>query len=121
PKELIESELFGHKKGAFTGAVADKVGKFSMADGGTIFLDEIGEMPIDLQSKLLRVIQEGEFDELGGTKTIKVDVRIVAATNRKLEEMIADGTFREDLYYRLNVFPIHSIPLSERKEDIPPL
>lgn len=119
PKELIESELFGHKKGAFTGAVADKVGKFSMADGGTIFLDEIGEMPIELQSKLLRVIQEGEFDELGGTKTIKVDVRIVAATNRNLEEMIIEGTFREDLFYRLNVFPIHSIPLRERKEDIP--
>lgn len=121
PKELIESELFGHKKGAFTGAVADKVGKFSMADGGTIFLDEIGEMPIELQSKLLRVIQEGEFDELGGTKTIKVDVRIVAATNRNLEEMVGEGTFREDLFYRLNVFPIHSIPLRERKEDIPPL
>lgn len=121
PKELIESELFGHKKGAFTGAVADKIGKFSMADGGTIFLDEIGEMPIELQSKLLRVIQEGEFDELGGTKTIKIDVRIVAATNRKLEEMVAEGTFREDLFYRLNVFPIHSLPLRERKEDILPL
>lgn len=121
PKELIESELFGHKKGAFTGAVADKVGKFSLADGGTIFLDEIGEMPIDLQPKLLRVLQEGEFDELGGNKTIKVNVRVVAATNRHLEEMIKEGTFREDLYYRLNVFPIHNIPLRARKEDIPML
>ncbi|TDU34322.1 PAS domain S-box-containing protein [Gelidibacter sediminis] len=119
PKELIESELFGHKKGAFTGAVTDKVGKFTLADGGTIFLDEIGEMPIDLQSKLLRVLQEGEFDELGGTRTIKVDVRVIAATNRKLEDMIKEGTFREDLYYRLNVFPIYNIPLRERKEDIP--
>ncbi|MCA0959743.1 sigma 54-interacting transcriptional regulator [Muricauda ruestringensis] len=121
PKELIESELFGHKKGAFTGAVADKVGKFSLADGGTIFLDEIGEMPIDLQPKLLRVLQEGEFDELGGNKTIKVNVRVVAATNRHLEDMIKEGTFREDLYYRLNVFPIHNIPLRARKEDIPML
>ncbi|MCM4166632.1 Anaerobic nitric oxide reductase transcription regulator NorR [Arenibacter antarcticus] len=119
PKELIESELFGHKKGAFTGAVVDKLGKFTLADGGTIFLDEIGEMPIDLQSKLLRVLQEGEFDELGGSKTIKVDVRVIAATNRKLEEMIKEGTFREDLYYRLNVFPIYNIPLRDRKEDIP--
>ncbi len=119
PKELIESELFGHKKGAFTGAVADKVGKFTLAHGGTIFLDEIGEMPIDLQSKLLRVLQEGEFDELGGSKTIKVDVRVIAATNRQLEKMIKEGMFREDLYYRLNVFPIHNIPLRARKEDIP--
>jgi PAS domain S-box-containing protein len=119
PKELIESELFGHKKGAFTGATENKVGKFTLADGGTIFLDEIGEMPIDLQSKLLRVLQEGEFDELGGTKTIKVDVRVIAATNRHLKNMIKDGAFREDLYYRLNVFPIHNIPLRARKEDIP--
>ncbi|MGB3150547.1 MAG: sigma 54-interacting transcriptional regulator, partial [Maribacter sp.] len=119
PKELIESELFGHKKGAFTGAINDKVGKFSLADGGTIFLDEIGEMPIDLQPKLLRVLQEGEFDELGGSRTIKVDVRIIAATNRKLEEMIKVGAFREDLYYRLNVFPIYNIPLRARKEDVP--
>lgn len=119
PKELIESELFGHKKGAFTGAVADKIGKFALADSGTIFLDEIGEMPIDLQSKLLRVLQEGEFDELGGSKTIKVDVRVIAATNRRLEDMIKEGTFREDLYYRLNVFPIYNIPLRARKEDIP--
>jgi len=119
PKELIESELFGHKKGAFTGATENKVGKFTLADGGTILLDEIGEMPIDLQSKLLRVLQEGEFDELGGTKTIKVDVRVIAATNRNLEDMIKEGAFREDLYYRLNVFPIHNIPLRARKEDIP--
>jgi len=119
PKELIESELFGHKKGAFTGATENKVGKFTLADGGTIFLDEIGEMPIDLQSKLLRVLQEGEFDELGGTKTVKVDVRVIAATNRHLEDMIKEGAFREDLYYRLNVFPIHNIPLRARKEDIP--
>ncbi|MBL4593898.1 MAG: sigma 54-interacting transcriptional regulator [Flavobacteriales bacterium] len=119
PKELIESELFGHRKGAFTGAVENKVGKFTLADGGTILLDEIGEMPIDLQSKLLRVLQEGEFDELGGGKTIKVDVRVIAATNRNLEEMIKEGTFREDLYYRINVFPIYNIPLRARKADIP--
>jgi len=119
PKDLIESELFGHKKGAFTGAIADKVGKFSLADGGTIFLDEIGEIPIDLQSKLLRVLQEGEFDALGATKTSKIDVRIIAATNRNLLEMVNEGKFREDLYYRLNVFPIYNIPLRARKEDIP--
>ncbi len=119
PSELIESELFGHKKGAFTGAIQDKVGKFSLADGGTIFLDEIGELPLDLQPKLLRVLQEGEFDRLGGTKTTKVDVRIVAATNRDLEKMVKEGKFREDLFYRLNVFPIHNIPLRERKSDIP--
>lgn len=119
PKELIESELFGHKKGAFTGAVSDKAGKFTLADGGTIFLDEIGEMPTELQSKLLRVLQEGEFDPLGETKTIKVDVRIIAATNRHLEEMIKEGSFREDLYYRINVFPIYNLPLRSRKEDIP--
>lgn len=119
PKDLIESELFGHKKGAFTGAIADKVGKFSLADGGTIFLDEIGEIPIDLQSKLLRVLQEGEFDQLGATKTTKVDVRVIAATNRDLKTMVNEGKFREDLYYRLNVFPIYNIPLRARKEDIP--
>ena len=119
PKDLIESELFGHRKGAFTGATDNKVGKFSLADGGTIFLDEIGELPVDLQPKLLRVIQEGEFDELGGSKTIKVDVRIIAATNRDLEKMVKEGSFREDLFYRLNVFPIHNIPLRARKEDIP--
>ena len=119
PKDLIESELFGHKKGAFTGAITDKAGKFTLADGGTIFLDEIGELPLELQPKLLRVLQEGEYDELGGTKTIKVDVRIIAATNRDLKEMIREGKFREDLYYRLNVFPIHNIPLRARKDDIP--
>ena len=120
PKELFESELFGHKKGAFTGAVANKEGKFSIADRGTIFLDEIGEVPVELQAKLLRVLQEGEFDILGGG-TEKVDVRIVAATNRDLSQMVTEGTFREDLYYRLNVFPIHNIPLRERREDIAPL
>lgn len=119
PKDLIESELFGHKKGAFTGANENKVGKFTLADGGTIFLDEIGEIPIELQAKLLRVLQEGEFDELGGTKMIKVNVRIIAATNRDLLDMIKEGRFREDLYYRLNVFPVYNIPLRERKEDIP--
>lgn len=121
PKELIESELFGHKKGAFTGAVANKMGKFTLADGGTIFLDEIGELPLELQPKLLRVLQEGEFDELGGTKTIKVDVRIIAATNRDLKEMLREGLFREDLYYRLHVFPIYNLPLRDRRDDIPVL
>jgi transcriptional regulator with GAF, ATPase, and Fis domain len=119
PKELFESELFGHKKGAFTGATENKLGKFSMADGGTIFLDEIGEVPLELQAKLLRILQEGEFDELGANQTTKVDVRVIAATNRNLEEMVKEGAFREDLFYRLNVFPIHNIPLRARKEDIP--
>lgn len=121
PANLIESELFGHEKGAFTGAVGQKVGRFELADGGTIFLDEIGEVPIELQSKLLRVLQEGEFERLGGTKTLKVNARVIAATNRNLESEVADGNFRADLYYRLNVFPINSLPLRERKEDIPPL
>lgn len=119
PENLIESELFGHEKGAFTGAVQQKKGRFELADKGTIFLDEIGELPLDLQAKLLRVLQEGEFERLGGTNTLTVDVRIVAATNRNLEEMVEKGTFREDLFYRLNVFPIANPPLRERKEDIP--
>ncbi|MDW3193154.1 MAG: sigma 54-interacting transcriptional regulator [Cytophagales bacterium] len=119
PKDLFESELFGHKKGSFTGAIADKEGKFKIADGGTIFLDEIGEIPVEMQAKLLRVLQEGEFDMVGGEKTMRVDVRIIAATNRDLEKMVQEGNFREDLFYRLNVFPIHNIALRERKEDIP--
>ncbi|MBC8151372.1 MAG: sigma 54-interacting transcriptional regulator, partial [Bacteroidetes bacterium] len=119
PATLIESELFGHEKGAFTGATAQKVGRFELADGGTIFLDVIGEMPLDLQPNLLRVLQEGEFERVGGTKTIKVNVRVIAATNRDLEIEAAEGRFREDLYYRLNVFPILSLPLRARKEDIP--
>lgn len=119
PENLIESELFGHEKGAFTGALQQKKGRFELADKGTIFLDEIGELPLDLQAKLLRVLQEGEFERLGGTTTLKVDVRIVAATNRDLEDMVEKGTFREDLFYRLNVFPIVNPPLRERKEDIP--
>jgi len=121
PEELLESELFGHEKGAFTGATAFKPGKFDMADGGTIFLDEIGDMPYNLQSKILRVIQEREFYRVGGSKTIKVDVRFIASTNRNLEQMVQEGAFREDLYYRLNVFTLHLPPLRERKEDIPAL
>ncbi len=119
PSNLIESELFGHEKGAFTGAHQQKKGKFELAHKGTLFLDEIGEMPIELQPKLLRVLQEGEFQRVGGTQTIKVDVRVIAATNRNLEKLARKGEFREDLYYRLNVFPIHNIPLRERPEDIP--
>lgn len=118
---LIESELFGHEKGAFTGALARKVGRFELADGATIFLDEIGELPLDLQPKLLRVIQEGELERLGSAKTIKVDVRIIAATNRNMKLEVGKGTFREDLWYRLNVFPITVPPLRQRKEDIPPM
>jgi len=119
PANLIESELFGHEKGAFTGALSKKLGKFELADGGTLFLDEIGEMPIDLQSKLLRAIQEGEIERLGGQEVKKVDVRIITATNRDLSKEIEEGNFREDLFYRLNVFPIYNMPLRERKEDIP--
>jgi transcriptional regulator with PAS, ATPase and Fis domain len=119
PAELLESELFGHEKGAFTGATKFKPGKFDMADGGTIFLDEIGDMPIGLQAKILRVLQEREFYRVGGSSTIKVDVRIIASTNKNLERMVQDGTFREDLFYRLNVFTLHLPPLRERKEDIP--
>ena len=116
---LIESELFGHEKGAFTGAGTRKLGRFELADGGTIFLDEIGELPVQLQSKLLRVLQEGEFERVGGSRTIKVSVRIIAATNRNLKAEVDKGTFREDLWYRLNVFPITVPPLRQRKEDIP--
>jgi transcriptional regulator with GAF, ATPase, and Fis domain len=119
PSNLIESELFGREKGAFTGAHARQMGRFELANGGTIFLDEIGEMAMDLQSKLLRVIQDGEFELLGSPRTIKVDVRIIAATNRNLEKEIRKGNFREDLFYRLNVFPLSIPPLRERKEDIP--
>lgn len=118
PANLIESELFGHERGAFTGATQKRIGRFELADGGSIFLDEIGELPIDLQPKLLRVLQEGTLDRVGGTQTINVDVRIIAATNRNLEEEITKGNFREDLFYRLNVFPIYCPPLRERKEDI---
>ncbi|MGQ9532166.1 MAG: sigma-54-dependent transcriptional regulator [Desulfotomaculales bacterium] len=119
PEPLLESELFGHEKGAFTGAVARKQGRFELADGGTIFLDEIGEMPPAMQVKLLRVLQEKSFERVGGTETIKVDVRVIAATNRDLKAAIQEGKFREDLYYRLNVVPIRMPALRERKEDIP--
>jgi len=119
PANLIESELFGHERGAFTGALTKKIGRFELADGGAIFLDEIGEFPMDLQPKLLRVLQEGEFERLGSTQTQKVDVRVISATNRNLPQCIEAGTFRLDLYYRLNVFPIEVLPLRERKEDIP--
>jgi formate hydrogenlyase transcriptional activator len=121
PPNLLESELFGHEKGAFTGAVAKKIGRFELADGGTIFLDEVGEIPLELQSKLLRVLQEQDFEHLGGTQTVHVDVRLIAATNRHLKQLMADGEFRSDLYYRLNVFPILVPPLRERSEDIPQL
>jgi len=118
PEELLESELFGHEKGAFTGATTFKPGKFDMADKGTIFLDEIGDMPLNLQAKILRVIQEKEFYRVGGSRTIRVNVRFIASTNKNLERMVQEGTFREDLYYRLNVFTLHLPPLRERKEDI---
>ena len=118
PENLIESELFGHEKGAFTGALTRKVGRFELADGGSLFLDEIGEMELNLQSKLLRILQEGEFERVGGAETIHVDVRMITATHRNLSQCVKDGTFREDLFYRLNVFPIHVPPLRERKDDI---
>jgi len=119
PANLIESELFGHEKGAFTGAHVKQLGRFEVADGATLFLDELGELPFELQPKLLRVIQDGEFERLGNSRTIKADVRIIAATNRNLEDEVRKGRFREDLWYRLNIFPITVPPLRERKEDIP--
>lgn len=121
PDTLLESELFGHEKGAFSGAIGQRKGRFELADGGTLFLDEIGEISASFQAKLLRVLQEGEFERVGGVRTLKVNVRIIAATNRNLEQEVADGNFREDLYYRLNVMPINMPPLRERIEDIPEL
>ncbi|MGJ7460881.1 sigma 54-interacting transcriptional regulator [Halomonas sp. MA07-2] len=119
PRDLFESEFFGHVKGAFTGAVNDRTGRFELADGGTLFLDEVGEIPLELQGKLLRVLQEQQFERVGDNRTRQVDVRVIAATNRELREMVAAGAFREDLYFRLNVFPIASVPLRERIEDVP--
>jgi chemotaxis protein methyltransferase CheR len=119
PANLIESELFGHEKGSFTGSLSKRLGRFEIANGATLFLDEIGELPLELQAKLLRVIQDGEFERLGSSHTIKVDVRVIAATNRNLEEEVRMGRFREDLWYRLNIFPITVPPLRERAEDIP--
>ncbi len=119
PPTLIESELFGYEKGAFTGALTRKMGRFELADGGTLFLDEIGELPLDLQAKLLRVLQDGAFERLGSVQTITVNVRVIAATNRPLVQQVVTGQFREDLYYRLNVFPVTLPPLRERRDDIP--
>ena len=121
PRDLVESELFGHEKGAFTGAVRQKKGRFELAEGGSIFLDEIGDIPLETQIKLLRVLQEKQFERVGGEQTLSADVRVVAATNRRLKEMVDEGDFREDLFYRLEVIPLHLPPLRERREDIPEL
>ena len=121
PKDLLESELFGHRKGAFTGAVADRIGRFELAHGGTIFLDEIGDLSLDMQVKLLRVLQERTIDPVGGLRPVQVNVRVVAATHRDLEAEMQAGRFREDLYYRLNVLPLHTSPLRDRAEDVPEL
>lgn len=118
-REIFESELFGHEKGAFTGAAQQKKGRFELADGGTLYLDDVDDIPLELQVKLLRVLQEQEFERVGGTQTIRVDVRVIASTKADLKKLVAEGKFREDLYYRLNVFPIHLAPLRERQEDIP--
>ena len=121
PKDLLESELFGHRKGSFTGAVADRIGRFELAHGGTIFLDEIGDMSLDMQVKLLRVLQERTVDPIGGTRQVQVDVRVIAATHRDLDTEIEAGRFREDLYYRLNVLPMVTPALRERNTDVPEL